>query len=171
MALDILILVVVLVAAFLGFQRGILAQAGSIIAVLAGIVAARIFGPKLSVFFADGDVPGLVEQVSGYGVAFILAYLLVWIVARMARSAFRAVKLGIVDKLAGAVFKIAEWVLILSLVLNFYLIITGGADSLRHPRKPWRAAVVDFAPQVLGYMVDMAQNNVNFPSVNTQSDK
>lgn len=171
MALDILILAIVLVGAFMGYQRGILAQAGAIIAVLAGIVAARMFGPRLSVILAGADAPSIVDQVSGYGLAFIGAYALVWIIARMARSAFRAVKLGIIDRLGGAVFKMAEWLLILSLALNFYLVITNGEDTLRHPDKPWRAAVIDFAPSMLGYMASLTQNNVDSSDVNTQTDK
>lgn len=167
MALDIFILAIVVVGGILGYQRGLIAQAGAIIAVLAGIVAARMFGPELSQWFAKDPAPGLVDIVSGYGVVFVAAYLLVWLVARMVRTAFRTVKLGIVDRLAGALFRLGEWLLLLSLVLNFYIIITKGSDELRHPAKPWRAAVIDFAPTVLGYMVDLAQNNVDFSGVKT----
>lgn len=167
MALDIFILALVVVGGILGYQRGILAQVGSIVAVLAGIVAARMLGPRLVAWFAGAGEPGVVDIVSGYGLVFFLAYLLVWLVARMVRSAFRTVKLGVVDKLAGALFRIAEWLLLLSLALNFFIIVTSGKYAIREAAKPWRGFVIDFAPEVLGYVADFAHNNVGFPDVNS----
>lgn len=170
MALDILILAIVIVGGILGFKRGILSQVGSILAVLVGILAARMFGPRVSCIFAGGE-PGFVDLVSGYGVVFLAAYLLVWLLAHMVRSVFRLVKFGFVDKLCGALFRIAEWLLLLSLALNFYILLTDRPGELINPAKPWREAVVQMAPAVLGYLSHLADNNICLPDVNSQSEK
>lgn len=158
-AIDVIILVLLVVGGSIGFARGIVSQIGQIVAVVAGIICARMFGGEVAAWFGGADGPTTLESVCGYGLAFVGAYFLVWLVARMLRGAFHAVKLGIIDRLAGALFKIAQWALVLSLCLNVYLLVSGDDDRLHQPDKPWRQAMVDFAPAVLGYLSDITLNN------------
>lgn len=154
MALDILISAVVVVGAVLGFWRGMICQIGQLLAVLIGIVVARIFGEAVARFFAGTGSPEMLDYAAGYTVVFLGAYLLTWVIARVLRKVINAVHLGIVDRLAGAVFKAALWTFMLSLALNLYLIIKGNSHELDHPKKPWRAMVVRFAPATLGFLSD-----------------
>ena len=117
-AIDILILVVVGVAVIMGFTRGIIGQVGQIAGLIGGIIAARLFGSRLAAFFAGQEAPSAFDNVAGYVVVFLLAYFAVWLVARFIRGTVHAVHLGIIDRLAGAVFKGALWLLMLSIVLN-----------------------------------------------------
>lgn len=150
---DILILAVLGVGAVLGFNRGIVMQLGQIVAVIAGIVLSRLFGPELSAVFAGGHgAESSVNYVCGYVTVFILGYGIALLLFRIIRSTVHGVKLGIIDRLAGAVFKAAQWLLILSLALNVYFLVTGDEGRFRQPGKPWRAAAVDFAPALLGYL-------------------
>ena len=158
-AIDILILVIVAVGGVMGFSKGLLSQLGQIAAVVLGIISARFFGDTLTGLFAGNDAPTALDSVCGYGVAFLAAYCLAWLVARMVRGVIHTVQLGILDRLGGAAFKIAQWGLILSLALNFYLLISGDDERLHDPGSPWRQATVDFAPAVLGYLSDIATNN------------
>lgn len=155
MALDILILVVILAGALLGFSRGIIGQAGQLAAVAAGCICSRLFGDAVARFFAGESSPEMLDYVAGYAVAFIAAYLLTWVIARVLRKVVSTVRLGIVDRLAGAVFKAALWTLMLSLALNLYLLVRGDSHLLDHPEKPWRMAVIKFAPAALGYLNDL----------------
>lgn len=151
-ALDILIFAIAAVGGVLGFARGALAQVGQIAALVVGILAARTLG---------GAACGLVHAESAtaiaccYAAVFLAAYGITWLVAHMLRSAVRAVHLGIVDRLCGMAFKVLQWLFLLSLGLNVALMIYGDDAELRHPGKPWRAAVVELAPKVLGYFVDL----------------
>ncbi len=155
-AIDILILVVVGVAVIMGFTRGIIGQVGQIAGLIGGIIAARLFGSRLAAFFAGQEAPSAFDNVAGYVVVFLLAYFAVWLVARFIRGTVHAVHLGIIDRLAGAVFKGALWLLMLSIVLNMYIIVTGDDPVLHDPKAPWRSATVKFAPTVLGYLGDVA---------------
>lgn len=152
MALDILIWVVIGAGAILGFVKGLIGQIGQIVAVIAGVVGARIFGERMARFFAGSASPDMVDYVCAYIAVFIIAYFLFWLIARLLRKTIGAVHLGIVDRLGGAIFKAALWALILSICLNLYLILKGNANELNHPAKPWREAVIKFAPAVLGYI-------------------
>lgn len=149
--LDILILAVLGVGAFLGFKRGIVAQIGQIAAVIAGIAMGRVFGASLATAFG-GDNPSAFNYVCSYIAVFVIAYAAVLLVAKVVRGTVHTLCLGIVDRLAGAVFKAAEWLLLLSIALNIYFLISGGEGDTRQADKPWRAAAIDFAPAVMGYL-------------------
>jgi len=154
-ALDILILCVGGGALVMGYMRGIVAQVGQIVAVVAGVVVSRMFGPVLSSLLAAGGDTSAATDISGYIVAFVGAYLAVWLIFRLARRTVHGLHLGVVDRLAGAAFKAAQWLLVLSMVLNVWFLIRGDEGSLRSPDRPWRAAVIDMAPALLGYLTDI----------------
>lgn len=169
MAIDILLLVIVAVGGIIGFNKGIVSQIGQIAAVLVGIVAARMFGAQLADIISGTQAPSTMESVSGYAIAFLGAYCLTWLVAKMVRTVFHTVHLGIIDRLAGAAFKVLQWALMLSLAVNFYLLVTGDDQRLHDPGSPWRQAVVDLAPATLGYLNDLTHNNTGSQDVNTQT--
>ncbi len=165
-AIDILILVIVAVGGVMGFSKGLMSQAGQIAAVVLGIISARFFGDVLAMLFAgNGGAPSAMDSVCGYGVAFLLAYCLAWLAARAVKGVIHTVHLGIIDRLGGAVFKIVQWGLILSLALNFYLLVSGDDEQLHDPESPWRQASVDFAPAVLGYLSEITANNTDSSGV------
>ena len=83
----------------------------------------------------------------------IATYFGVWLLARLLRSAIRAVKIGVADSLGGALFKMLQWGLALSLVLNVAEAVSG--DTLRDESKPWRGIVLDTAPAALGFLSDL----------------
>ena len=152
MALDILILVVIGAAVILGFIRGAVGQLAMIVGIVAGIVAARLFGGRVGLFFAGGEAPDGLDYAAGYAVVFVVAYLLGWVVVKVFRKAVHGAHLGIFDRVAGAVLKGAVWALVLSLALNIYLLVKGNSHELDHPKKPWRAMIVRFAPATLGFL-------------------
>ncbi len=152
-ALDILLLAVVGTAVVIGYSRGILSQIGSIAAIVAGVVIARLLGSTVASWVGDGQ--SALDSVAGYGIAFVAAYAGVWYMSRMLRSAVRTAHLGVFDRVAGAAFKVFKWGLALSLVLNVYLLVSDNDERLHDPGAPWRKAAIDFAPAVLGYISDM----------------
>lgn len=149
-ALDIIIILVAGAGLVIGFTRGIISQIGQIAGLVGGIAAARIFGSTLASAFSK--TPDTLETVCGYIAAFVVAYFLVWAVFRILRKTVHGIKLGIVDRVAGALFKALQWLVVLSLALNLYLAIRFDDSDIRSPQKPWRSAVIDLAPALLGYL-------------------
>ncbi len=164
-AIDILFLALVAVGGYMGFTKGVVAQVGSIAAVVIGVIAARLLGPAFTTLISDGS--SSLDAVAGYGVAFIVAYLAVFVIARIMKLTVHSLHLGIVDRLAGAAFRVLEWALMLSLALNVYLLAAGDDAELRDPSKPWRKVTVDLAPAALGYLTELQNHhmtqNVDIP--------
>ena len=152
MSLDILIFVVLGAAAIFGAIRGAIAQIASIVGLVAGIVSARLFGMRIADFFAGSEAPGAIDCISGHIVAFVAAYLLGWVIVRVFRKVVHAAKLGIIDRILGAVLKVFIWSLVLSLAFNVYLIIKDNGHALDAPGKPWRTLIIRVAPATLGYI-------------------
>ncbi len=169
MAIDIIILVIVVIGGVIGFNKGIVSQAGQLLGIIAGIIAARLFGRGIADVFSGSEAPGAFDTVCGYGLAFIGAYFLTWLVVRMVRKVIHTVHLGIIDRLAGALFKIAQWALGLSLAINFVLLVSGDDEDLHQPDKPWREAMVSFAPATLGYLSELVQDHNNKDSKNVKT--
>lgn len=149
-AIDILIIIVAVAGAVVGFARGIIAQVGQIVAIIGSIVLCRLFGGTVASIFGSPDDFGNV--IIAYAIVFVAGYLLIWLVARMLRGVIHTARLGIADSLAGAVFKTVQWLLIVSLAMNLYAAVGGDKEITDAPGKPWRSAVADFAPSVLGYL-------------------
>lgn len=160
MNIIIILIIITLVASLIvGFRRGIVREVGSLCGIVLALLACRMFGD------AATDVAATVMNVSeensafshyaaavvGHGTLFLLVWLGVYIVARLLRSAIHAVKLGILDRMIGALFCCVKWNLVLSLLLNLAHIVSPASDI-------WAPAggkaVIDswlaFAPWVFG---------------------
>lgn len=169
MALDILIAAVLVTGAIIGYYRGIITQGGQIAAVLLAITGARLAGGTLATLFSSTPQPSAATTVVAYTLAFGICYLIVWTVVRMLRKVVETVHLGIIDRMAGAIFKSAQWCLMLSLALNLLIHISPQSDIVELRDKPFRQAVVSFGPAVLGYLCDIIQNNNASNSVKSQT--
>lgn len=148
--LEILIIAAVAVGGIIGYSRGIIAQIGSVAAIVGAIIFARIAGNTVTGLI--GDDQSALAPVVGYGLAFIVAYLAIWLLARLLKLTVSTLHLGVVDRVAGAVFKALQWALLLSVALNLYLLTTDRTDELRHPGSPIIKAAIDLAPATLGYL-------------------
>ena len=157
MILDLFILIVLAAAAIKGFSSGFLAQAGQLAGVVAAVLACRLFGDAV-LGMAGSDEPSLTTTICVYGILAICTYLGVWLLARLLRSAIHAVNIGIADSLGGAAFKMFQWGLALSLVLN--VVQTISSDTLRDDSKPWRGIVLDAAPTALGFLSDINKSEL-----------
>ncbi len=155
-AFDIFVVAVAAVGAVLGFRRGLIAQAGQIIALVGGIMACRLFGPE-AVALLSGEIPTPVADTAiAYALLFIAAYFLILIVARLIRGLAGAVHLGVLDRLAGAVFKACVWLLILSVLLNVWAALVPGSDLTDTRAHPRRALIMRLAPAINGYVIEKA---------------
>lgn len=161
-ALDILIIVLAIVAIVMGFRSGLLRQAGRLLGVIAGIIACRIFAQDVAIWMgADKGSPydsadvSMLTTVVAYVVVFIVAYVAMSLLGSLLKRIVSATGLGPVDRVCGAVFNLAEYALVLSLVLNLWIVVFPDS-SLRHDRvATYRLgstglSLLNFAPKVLG---------------------
>ncbi len=155
--IEIFLIVFIAAAAVFGYFTGFISKIGTFAAVVAGIVLCRLIGPPLAdaiapAYSADADI----NRAIIYSIIFIVVYVAVIIIARLSKKLITAMSLGIVDRIAGAVFGVFEWLVLLSFVLNVYFIISPrDRDRLCQPSKPWREAVIDLAPALGGYLDDI----------------
>lgn len=129
--IDIFIYVIFAAAAILGYARGFVRQAGSIAAVVVGILAARMFGPWATEhLFAGATEPeGSSMTVYGartasYAVVFVVTWIVVWLVSRLLHGAIKAIKLGGLNSIGGTLFTMLEWALGISLMLNIWHLVS-----------------------------------------------
>ena len=102
-----------------------------------------------------GSEHASVARACVYAVLFVAVYLGCNLLARLISSLLKAVKLGFLDRLGGAVMRTFLWLLFTSLAINIYLGICP-SDRPRFERadKPWRNLTVQLAPKLLGYLAN-----------------
>lgn len=129
--IDIFICVILAAAAILGYSRGFVRQAGSIAAVVLAIIVARMFGPWATEhLFAGSTEPEgssmttYGARTAGYAVVFVVTWIAVWLVSRLLHGALKAIKLGGLNSLGGALFTLLEWALGISLLLNIWHLVS-----------------------------------------------
>lgn len=157
--LDFIILGIILAATIVGAYKGFVSQAGTIAGVVLGVLGCRFFGSTVADrFITAGAEHETVYRALIYALLFIAIYLGVRFVASLFGKALSALHVRVVDRLGGAIFCAAAWMLAMSVALNVYLTIS--PDDRAHfntPQKPWRTAVVDFAPEVLGFITTSSE--------------
>lgn len=152
--LDIIILIVFVGSVALGFYYGLLKQVGSLGGLIAGIVLCRLGSDWLTAAIAGASAPTYTDIVLAHLILFLIGFCCVKAIAHFCRQLTHALSLGIVDRLGGVVFCLFEWMLVLSLVLNLWLLIkpqTSIAALSTLANGHAAPAIVALAPKVLGW--------------------
>lgn len=146
----IFIIVFVLVSGVLGWRSGLLRQVGRLAGIILGIAACRIYGPALVDYFCGTGASvsdTVLYTVLCYVLLFVVVYLLATLLAHLMRKMLDSVHIGILNRLAGAVFNIVEWLLLLSLALNLWVSLV---PSTALASDPLFDRVLWFGPFLLG---------------------
>lgn len=157
---DIILIVLALGAAVIGYRRGAIRQAASIGGILVALFAVRVAGDKATAVAASliGQSPAdYAARILGCGALFLAVWGGCWMLGRMLRLSVRAVMLGPVDSVAGSVFLIFKWGLVVSLLLNLWKTISPDSGVFADSRLLGGrlfAAVMDMAPAVMGFLRD-----------------
>lgn len=122
-ALDVIILIVFVGAVAYGFYRGVIVQVGAVAAVLFAVVLCRLGGYPLAEFIAGNEAPSSLDVVVAKVIVFIVGYVGVRVVASLFKKATHALSLGGLDRIGGVVFSLFQWMLVLSLLINLWLVI------------------------------------------------
>lgn len=168
-ALDIILLLIFIGSAWLGFRKGIIKQLGSLAAIVIAIIACRCLGQPVTEMLTGAHPDWQASPISRATVSilanamiYLVAYYGVIIVAKLLRMVSHAILLGPLDRIAGAAFSMAKYFLLFSLLLNLYMVIfpdtplrtKSNIGSLRAV-----AIISRFAPWVLDAVSPLATGN------------
>jgi membrane protein required for colicin V production len=116
---DLVVVILVLVTLVKGFFSGLVMQVAS----LAGIVLGAIFAGQLSALIAPELIrftdasPHIIGPLS-YIIAFVAILVGLFFAGKLIESFVEALQIGFLNRLGGAVFCCAKWIVIFSILLN-----------------------------------------------------
>ncbi|WP_272959970.1 CvpA family protein [Barnesiella viscericola] len=117
--IDFIIVLIVLVGALYGLIKGVFRQLGSLGGFVVGILVSRLFGGSFAGLLQQMfDLPAGVSRIVAYSVLFLLVYLVCLQLMRLIHHISHQVALGWLDRLGGALFGAAKYLVILSILLN-----------------------------------------------------
>jgi len=116
--LDALLLVLLVPFAFRGYFRGFCRETLGLIGLVGGVLAAGAAGPDLArALLAERALPGWAAAPVAYAAIFLAAMLVAALLGRIADGVARALLLGGVNRLAGALFGCAKGAAVLGFAL------------------------------------------------------
>jgi membrane protein required for colicin V production len=118
--LDIILIILLGLAAFHGFRKGFIIELATLVALVLGVLAGFYFSDFVSGLIEKSfDYHGKYINIISFIVIFIAVIVLVQILARIIEKAVKLVALGFLNKLCGAVFSVLKVAVILSIIIYF----------------------------------------------------
>jgi membrane protein required for colicin V production len=118
--LDVILIILLGIAAIRGLKRGLILELATLVALVLGILAG---------FYLSGFVSGLLEKgfdyhgkyinIISFIIVFIAVIVLVRLLAKVIEKAVKAIALGFLNKLGGAIFSVLKTAFILSTMIYF----------------------------------------------------
>ena len=128
--LDIILVGILCLFLFRGFFRGLVQEVLSLIAIVLAVVLAskyqHLVAPHLELYITNE----MTVSVLSYVLIFIATIIVLWLLAKVIRSILEIALLGWVDRLAGAIFGLAEGILIGLICLMFLQTFAPNSDFL-----------------------------------------
>lgn len=142
---DILLLLPLAWGAIMGFKKGLIQELASIIGLLLGIWGAinfsQVTGKYLNQWFAFSESnSGLISFI----LTFILIVVLVILLGKVLDKFLKAIALGLLIRIAGMLFGILKYALILSFLLYFYEAIESKFQISKNQQ--WKKEAVLYQP-------------------------
>ena len=144
----------------IGYMRGLVRQATSLLGYILGIIACNMFGDTatdilLTVMPSAAEWP--LASVTTHAVAVIVVFLLISLSVRVAgmflRSVIGMLHLGIVDNIGGSALCLFKYFFIFSILLNLWLMVNPTSDTFTTEHilgnRPF-VETINLAPRVLG---------------------
>jgi len=169
MLLDLIFALVIIMAIFKGYKRGLIAGAFSLVAIIIGLAAALKLSAVVAVYI--GKALKISDQwlpIISFAVVFLIIVLLIRFVAKLIEKAVELVLLGWLNKLGGIFLYIVIYTIIFS-VLIFYAeqINLLKPDLIKHSAtysfvQPWGPKVIDGIGSVIPVFKGMFKELENF---------
>jgi membrane protein required for colicin V production len=122
--IDIIIAIPLLWGIWQGFSKGLILVLASLVALLLGIWGAIKFSSFTAGVLSESfGLKSEYNSMIAFSVTFILIVVGIHLLAYMLDKLFKAVALGLVMKISGAVVSLAKWALIVSVLISLYGVI------------------------------------------------
>lgn len=169
--LDVIFIILFAGGAVIGYRKGAIKQIASFAAVAAAVLACRTSGEwaaSLAAKLLGADDPAASSmtiysaKILGYGALFGVVWLGVWLIAGFFRKATHAIMLGALDRVAGSVFLILKWFMVVSLMLNLWKIIAPDSPIFSASKLAGGGLlriVMEMTPWILGALRGVATNS------------
>jgi len=147
--LDIVIVVVIALAAFGGLLIGLIASALSLAGIIVGIILAGRYYLPFSQHL--GFIPEEnIAQIVAFAIILVGVMLIALALAMVLRWAFSLLKLGWIDRIGGAVFGLAGGVLLCGSVLAMWVKFVGAGAAITD--SVLASIMLEHFPVVLGLL-------------------
>jgi membrane protein required for colicin V production len=129
-AFDLIVIAIVALSALFAFWRGFIRVVMSLVGLVAAVLAAIHLAPSASSYLTMMSDNPVTRYLVAFALIFVVVALICGLLGWMLSRAVRAVGLGFVDRVLGAVFGVARGVLIVVIAVLF-----AGLTTL--PRQEW----------------------------------
>ena len=162
MIIDIAFVLVMILAIFKGFRKGLILGIFSLLAFIIGLAAALKLSVIVAAYLKDsaGSLSKWLPLIS-FMLVFIAVVLLVGLLARLIKKTMKFAMLGWLDSLGGVILYVAIYTIIFSVFLFFaarlFLIEPSTIqDSKMYPYvAPWGPKVIDNLGKIIPIFKDM----------------
>ncbi|MCC8072019.1 MAG: CvpA family protein [Bacteroidales bacterium] len=151
---ELILVAIVLITAVLGYRRGAIRQVGSILGIVVGIVACRLWGAQAA--------QSIGSNIGAYAALFIVGWVTTTLLARLLRGFSHAILLGPVDGLVGAVLMVFKWLVVISLALNIWQALVPDSAFL-HPEGEGNQQAMTALLRLTPWLMDMVNTTINHP--------
>lgn len=120
MIIDIILLVILLIAAVIGMRQGLITQICLFLAVVLTTLVAPIIAEPLGALFTDNE---MLAYIAGFCIMLLVTVILVWVVAPIIKKHLLGDKLRKINAIVGAIVAVITTLLIMSVTcsaLNAY---------------------------------------------------
>lgn len=153
---DLVIIILAVITLIKGFFSGLVMQ----IASLAGLILAAIFAGQLSGLLAPKLIeltnasPHIIGPLS-YIIAFILIIVALLFAGKLLESLVDAIKMNTLNRLAGALFCCAKWIIVFSILMNLLIEFDQDKNIIKDDIRQESVSypyVMDIAQTVIPYL-------------------
>lgn len=121
---DIVIAVILVLGLIQGVRNGIIKELAFFLAIVFGVIISKLLSPSLAIQIQS--FTGWEENISlliAYSLLFLLVAITLHLVASLITKALKHISLGWFNRLLGAVFGVLKWGLIVSVILNLFMVL------------------------------------------------
>lgn len=167
--IDIILGILLLIAAINGFRKGLIAEVASLAALILGIFGAIKFSYITSDFLVEKfDLQTDYLNIISFAVTFVVIVILIHLLGKIITKIADTIMLGFVNKMAGFIFGILRAALILSIVLVVFNKIDEDMEILSPSTKEnsrMYEPIRSFAPTIFPFIdkweIDLNRNQKN----------
>ncbi|MFO7863878.1 MAG: CvpA family protein [Salinivirgaceae bacterium] len=153
---DLILAVPLLWGLYKGFSKGLVKSLATLVALVVGIIGAMKFSHLTSVFLVSNfSIGATYLPLVSFAITFLGIVVAVHLLARFLDKVMSAVALGGINKIAGAVFGVAKFAFILSVLLIILNYIDAQVQFM--PKEKTEDSVLyrpiaNFAPTIIPYI-------------------